>query len=221
MIPGAQTLRNTLLISIALAVSSAAGAQHNIEYTWETHFADHLPLYCKYTQRLPDRTGTGQGGIQGLHGHPLSSRQFSRVYGAAWHHMHHYCYALDDLYLASLQAEPAKARTLLGQSIKEIQYVIDRTDRSWVLLPEALFNIGIAHLGLGNNMEAVRFLTACLVEDPAYVPAYLMLANYFQRLGDKNQAASILRKGLANAPNADVLSDRLRTLEPSSDPGSE
>jgi len=176
---------------------------------WAANYANHLPEWCKYTQELPDKIRHGHG----AYGDPLS-KSYERVFGDAWKDLHHYCRALSWLYDASkiVNDEPIR-HGLYAHAVDECDYVLQRADKSLVLLPEIHYKKGIALMSLGKRVEAVESFTAALAIRADYVPAYLALSQYFERAGDVTEATRIIREGLARAPDAPQLRQRLAELE--------
>ena len=129
--------------------------------------------------------------------------------------MHHYCFGLELVYQASLITNPDLRIGKLRTSIAAFQYVLNYGIPGFPLQAEGLLHVGLAHLAMGQNIEAVDYLTESLTVDPRYVAGYVVLAGYFERYGDLEQAAAILRKGLEHVPDSAVLSNRLGELEPS------
>jgi tetratricopeptide (TPR) repeat protein len=60
--------------------------------------------------------------------------------------------------------------------------------------PALHYKVGMISLRAGSTEEGLRWLQSALKEDPAYAPAHLALANYYQRRGDLNRAAQHRQK---------------------------
>jgi len=82
--------------------------------------------------------------------------------------------------------------------------------------PSVLTRLALAELGGGDDHRAVALLNQALDRDAKYAPALFDLATiYYQRYGDKIQAAALLRRFLEAAPqdeNADFARQLLADL---------
>ena len=56
--------------------------------------------------------------------------------------------------------------------------------------PEPRREIGVLYLGLGEDDQGLRWLSSALEEDPRHGPTHAALADYFERVGKKDEAAS-------------------------------
>lgn len=194
-----------IVVLSAGMVSPALGGE--IDRVW-AQFEDHLPAYCKYTKLLPDTKHT-----TGAFLHPLSQGMYHQMFGETWNHLHHYCFGLNDIYKASKEAYNEEMRRGLTRSaIVEFDYVLDRAHQGFVLTPEILVAKGNALVSLDRDLEAVEQFTTALEIRADYVPAYVALANYFERRGDTPYAVTILRQGLERVPDSEILQAKLDEL---------
>jgi tetratricopeptide (TPR) repeat protein len=211
---------NLLLLPIAQAQSSTApqesGAfessaqrQERIDRIWE-RWADHLPDWCKYTMLLPDPliegTSPGWGDPRG--------EPYKAAFGGMqnFEDVHHYCRGLNDLYEGSRASED-KREYWFNEAVREIDYVLQRTDLSFVLRPEMYYKKGVALMTLGKPIEAVEMFTAALRTRSDYEPAYLSLSQYFERAGDMAEAKRLVEEGLRWIPDSTHLTQRLTELK--------
>ncbi len=177
-----------------------------VDDVWNAKYADHLPAFCKYTQQLPDKTW-------GDYGNPLSTQTYAAIYGSAWSHMHHFCFGLEAMYQASISDSDELRRSDYGHAVTEFDYVLERSAPDMAARPDLLFNRAIALLNIDQRIDAVKDLTEVIALDPKYVPAYLALSDYFRNLGDTDEAVRLLRDGLAQVPDSEVLKTRLAALQ--------
>jgi len=192
---------------VACAVATTDARANEIDRVWAARYANHLPEWCKYTQELPDKH------FQGAYGDPLS-KTYSVVFAPVWHHLHHYCRGLSWMYEATKVGRDETARRgLYNNVVSEFDYVLDRSDDTFVLAPELHYRKGVALMALEHRMEAVESFTAALRIRPDYVPAYVALSQYFESAGDVSEAVRVLREGLARVPDAPQLQQRLAELE--------
>lgn len=165
-----------------------------------------LPRYCIYTQLFRDRAPGGNKLAQ--------INRLTKEMGPTFNHMHHYCWGLMKTNRAMLLARtPEDRRSNLHYSIEEFDYVINQAPADFVLLPEILTKRGEnlirlqrAGAGLVDLQQAIRIKAD-------YWPAYAVISDYHKGLGEVGKAREWLNKGLANAPKAKALTQRLAELE--------
>jgi len=167
-------------------------------------WADHLPRFCLYTQLIPD-------GDYGLYTTP-TAREYEKIYGPAFRHMHHYCFGLEKSYKASLEEDEQQRTSLYRESVGEYDYVLQRTTDDFVLKPDIYFHKGNSLEVLGAYADAVSAYTAALALKSDYVAAYVGLSNCFEVLGDPGRALSIVETGLRYSPDSEDLLRRRSTL---------
>jgi tetratricopeptide (TPR) repeat protein len=68
--------------------------------------------------------------------------------------------------------------------------------------PESHLNLGNLALALGNLRAAEEAYRTALRLQPGFAPAYVNLADLFRQQNREDQAEALLRKGLANVPDA-------------------
>lgn len=66
---------------------------------------------------------------------------------------------------------------------------------------ESHFNLGIVAGERGDDVEAVAEYRAAIARDPAFVPAYVNLADLHRAAGRTGDAAAVIAEGLAAAPD--------------------
>jgi len=168
----------------------------------QNYTTEDLPDFCNYVQLSPG------------HGSPTSDYYYS-VYGkTTFHHMHHYCWALF-FYNEGLQIrdDPNFKRYTWQEAIANFDYVLKRTDSTFVLRPEILVRKGSALLFMKDRVpEGLTCLKQAIDLREDFVPAYVAMGNYFARAGDTDEARRILRAGLARAPDTDLLKRKLSEL---------
>ncbi|MFV1988386.1 MAG: tetratricopeptide repeat protein [Gemmatimonadota bacterium] len=67
--------------------------------------------------------------------------------------------------------------------------------------PEAYLNIAATRAARGSPAEALEALETALLRDPAFVPAYVNLADLFRAMGVDSQVEATLRQGLEIVPD--------------------
>jgi len=164
-----------------------------------------LPPYCPHTLDSYGPSTPEQ--------HAEQRAKWESVYGEAFIHFHHYCYSFVYSMRADRYSVPASLRqTYLGDIVREIQYVIDRTPRDHPLRPEMFTRQGTALRRLGKADEAIRLFKKASELDPTYWHAYYEMAICYLARNRKDQAREALREGLSHAPDAKALVSMLNEL---------
>jgi cytochrome c-type biogenesis protein CcmH/NrfG len=65
--------------------------------------------------------------------------------------------------------------------------------------PELRYFLAMEHVSAGDDAGAVRCFQELFAVGPQYVPAYLQAGQALSRLGRTQEAADVLRKGIAEA----------------------
>lgn len=75
------------------------------------------------------------------------------------------------------------------------------------------YDLGMRYLMEGNYEEAILSFTAAIEIDPKMPEAYVGMADAYIGLGEYDKAIEILQKGMENANNSDLISDKLKELQ--------
>jgi tetratricopeptide (TPR) repeat protein len=166
-----------------------------------------LPPYCKYTQLYRDNVPGGND--------PHQIERWGSILGAAnFHHLHHYCFGLENTNRALYFTSTKQERNFeLSQSVREFDYVLERVPPDFPLLPEILTRRGENLLRLGNGPQGVLDLNRAIELKPDHWPPYAALSDYYKALGDVASAREWAEKGLSAAPGTKALQRRLAELE--------
>lgn len=167
---------------------------------------NRLPAYCRGTQQITRITGA-------------SHDAGMKLYGAEYHHLHHYCWALNAENKAMGTLDKTQRGYLLGPAIGDIDYVIRLSRPQFILLPEIYSGKARILFKLGRAPEAVGSLYKALQIKPDYAPAALQLSRYFERQGEHGKAIAILKTTAAHSetPSA-ALTKQLQKLGASTAP---
>lgn len=182
---------------------SAAFAQRQHDYKQ----AAMLPPYCKYTQDYREKVPGGND--------PAQIARWASVLGEKnFHHLHHYCYGLENsnraLYFSRTKQDRDRE---LAQSVREFEYVLDRVAPDFALLPEILTRRGENLLRLGNGPQGVVDLNRAIMLKPDHWPPYAALSDHYKGLGDFEAAREWAERGLSAAPGTKALQRRLTELD--------
>lgn len=75
------------------------------------------------------------------------------------------------------------------------------------------YDLGMRYLTEGNYEEAILSFTAAIEIDPRMPEAYVGMADAYIGLGEYDKAIEILQKGMENANNSEMISDKLEELQ--------
>ena len=159
-----------------------------------------LPIYCKQ-KHAAFKTPAGQ-------------IRWQNTFGEMWQHMHHYCFALNFVNRANQALDnPQKRKFNLQRSITNFDYILNRADKSFVLLPEANLKKGQVLLKQGKMAGAIALFNQAIAVKPDYTPAYASLSDYYKRLDNLEEARKVLEEGLKHKPKSKLLKKKMRKLE--------
>lgn len=118
-------------------------------------------------------------------------------------------------------APPVLGLAMIAEVRGDFQTAIDLNGKATQLDPDNAVphvSLGRIHLGQLRRMEAIAAFDAAIAAEPTEGAAYVGLATCYRGAGDHREAASILERGLRQAPNDLALLNALgRTLATSPD----
>lgn len=133
--------------------------------------------------------------------------------GKDFRHLHHYCWALINLNRATRYGIPKLQRKgLLESVLSDYQYVLDRADPEFLLLPEILTRAGEAELMLARPERAGEAFARARQLKPDYWPAYSHWIEYLIGKGRRGEAKEFAREGLEISPSSKTLQEQYRLL---------
>ena len=185
----------------ALLFASVANAQ----FQFDQATVAKLPPYCRnalvYRDQVPD--GNNKAAIE----------QWFRVMGGGFINIHHYCHGLQLTNRALFDSRTKMERDrALRLSIPEFDYVIQRADSTFSLLPEILTKKGENLFLLERDAEAIATLVKATEVRRDYWPPYAALSDHYKKIGKLDEARNWLKTGLAASAGAKALERRLREL---------
>lgn len=165
-----------------------------------------LPRYCRFTQDFGLRATPGGAD-------PTEAARWERAFGPTFKHLHHYCWGLMKTNRAVLLARDRQVRRFyLSDSLGEFDYVLERAEPGFLLLPEILTRKAENLVLLDRGPTAMVALERAVAIKADYWPAYGVMGDYYKDLGDLAKAREVLNRGLEKAPEAEALKRRLREL---------
>jgi tetratricopeptide (TPR) repeat protein len=159
----------------------------------------YLPPYCNYTQGYP---GTAQ---------PGAYQSYLTRYGAAWSHMHHYCWALGEIVRADrMNTPPAVKRGLIGSALGNIEYVLQRSEAGFPCRPEMLSRKARLLMRTGDANKALETAQRLRDEAPTLADGYILMADILTKGGRPEEAQRVLIDAEAQVADKERLA-RLRS----------
>lgn len=194
-----------LLVPLGLTLAVLAPTPAKAQYKYEQSLMHMLPPYCRYTQDFINRfTGTDR---------TTEQDRWKKLLGPTFIHMHHYCYGLMDVNRAAFLSTDTRDRLFnLSNSVLEFDYVIERSNLDFPLLPEILTKKGESLLKLSRPGEAMIEFERAVKIKPNYEPAYISASDYYKETRQFAKAREWLEKGISAAPNGATLKRRLTDL---------
>lgn len=163
-----------------------------------------LPEYCRGTQLINKLSGDSG---------PDLYNHYRKILGKTYHHLHHYCWALNtENRVATISDRWYAQSQLRSSAMGDINYVLERAEPGFKLLPEIYSTKARILFKLQQDADARAVLQQAIKADPKYVPAYTRLSDSFVDAGDKDSAIAILKQGIQHAGSKKSLTDRLKVL---------
>ena len=184
---------------LALVVLLACGTA-NAQFQVRANEMPFLPKYCEHAQTFPTRAPDGVA-------------YWTARLGPAFHHIHHYCWALSRMHRAQTMAANDPVRNgYYDSAIKDIDYFIQRAEPNFVLLPEMLTRRGEALAKLKRHVDAETTFSEAIERKPDYWPAYKGLANTYLDQSRVANARETLNLGISKSSDPRMLERMLNDL---------
>ncbi len=163
-----------------------------------------LPTYCKGTDQIRIITND-----------PKSVEEYAAIYGEAYKHLHHYCWALNSENKLSTIRDDYRKRSEMTYILHNIQYVLDRAPLSFSLISDIYITKARVLFKMGQDVEAIGVLFKLTQIRPGYGPGYAQLGDYYQRIGDRSNAIKFYELGLINTnkENARFFTRKIRKID--------
>jgi tetratricopeptide (TPR) repeat protein len=182
-------------ITPSLGIASNAG-----QIVTESDLA-FMPEYCRGTQVI--RTVSKD---------PKSMNDYVAIYGFTYTHLHHYCWGLNWERKAWLAKNKHDREWLLNRGVLDVEYVLQRAEPGFVLLPEIYNSQARMLFALRRDHLAKLALQNAIKAKPDYVPAYAQLSDHYVEAKNEAEAIKVLEQGIENSENAAPLIRRLEKL---------
>lgn len=194
--------RHVVVASLLVWTSTVyANKPKNIE-EWEMTL---IPAYCPDTMGFKYGDAYSNTSPKAHHWVSLMGRDF-------WH-MHHYCWARINLNRATKSGVSPRAKKWLLENVRnDYRYVINNTQKSFIMLPEIYTRLGEVELLLGKPNKANEAFARARNQKPDYWPAYSHWAEYLLKNGQRQEALKVVTAGLAYSPDSKVLLEIFNVL---------
>lgn len=190
----------TLLLALLGTPSWAMGPHGEITNVSELA---PLPAYC---------TGTILTSAVSHDPKPIS--EYISIYGPAYNHLHHYCWALNaENHLNELNEDARE--NALGPILANIDYVVRQAPLTFSLLPEIYITKARILFKMHRDTDAIDILIKLTEIKPDYALAYAQLGKYYAHANDKVSAIRYYEQGLisTNKKNADFFIFQIKKLD--------
>ena len=155
-----------------------------------------LPRYCQ------DKFGAKKDRSKAI--------KWSRKFGGAWQHLHHYCAGLNFINRANRSWDDKENKKFnLNRARTNFEYMVNHTDKSFVLLTDVYYRLGEVYKMRNNFSEASKQYSKSIELNPKYVKPYRGLSDIYIKSGQFDKAIEILEAGLKKKPKSKSLKRKL------------
>ncbi len=178
-----------------------------------------LPPYCQMQKFMaiwrPGYQATPQNDAVNNRNHALWEAKMGSGTGSnnIFYHMHHWCWALVGFNRYYSDFKSPNRKGYLEQAIGDIDYVLQHSHDSDSILPEILTRRGKIYSILKKSGQAAADFTRAIKLKPKYGLAYVYYSDLYRESGQKDEAITIIKAGLAADPKSDLLQKQLQRLK--------
>lgn len=110
-------------------------------------------------------------------------------------HIHHFCFGLKALNLAYGNLNNKQKREFMANAVVgNFNYIVEHTERTFYLRPDAYVNLGRGHLLRQEYDIARQKFYEALKLNPRLVDAWVAMSDMYHQLGKKSDALAILEQ---------------------------
>ncbi len=110
-------------------------------------------------------------------------------------HIHHFCFGLKALNLAYGNLKNKQKREFMANAVVgNFNYIVEHTERTFYLRPDAYVNLGRGHLLRQEYDVARQKFHEALKLNPKLVDAWVAMSDMYHQLGKKSDALAILEQ---------------------------
>lgn len=163
-----------------------------------------LPEWCKYTQSAP-----------GVKKESNRYREYMRVYGEDFMHMHHYCLGVVEFMRSeTIRIDPRLRGSYEYSSSNNFKYVLRNSEPGFVLRLDCFRKLVLLHQRRGEHKEAIKWAMAGVAEFPKEAESHIALAGALVGAGQSADAAAILDRAMDKVSNPARISEARSILLP-------
>ena len=156
--------------------------------------------YCMYAQGFP------QNYVKITSANAAAVAKWQVILGEAFHHIHHYCWAKLNVARSNKSGVSSQSkRAARDGAIADTQYVIDRAQSNFILLPELHMYQGELQVLQSRPAQAEIEFRRAIELKPDFWPPYLRLADLLIARKQNSRAAEVVEEGLSLSPDAGPL----------------
>lgn len=162
----------------------------------------YLPPYCKARMRKSS---------------PEDQKQWAKRLGADYLHTHHYCAALHQLRIARSmfprnKGEKSRKNSTLNGVFNNINYMEQHAKSTYILFPYIYTTKAEAYLEAKKENKAISYFYKAINSNKKFTKPYALLADYYLKHHNKQEAKKILVEGLKYSPQSKALNKRLKKI---------
>jgi tetratricopeptide (TPR) repeat protein len=165
-----------------------------------------LPAYCADAQSFAKSYDANY--------YTPAQKHWISLMGSAFHHIHHYCWALQQaLWARNPDIGKEQRISIYGSALANCSYVVERVPPDFVLLPEIYLRMGQFTFESGDVANALEYFDKSRQAKADYWPAYVEIAKANMSIGRLQHAEAVLQAGLEVMPDNANLKQALDELK--------
>ncbi|MEZ0174976.1 MAG: tetratricopeptide repeat protein [Candidatus Reddybacter sp.] len=196
-------MTKTIVLNIIVIIFSVSTLNALAFYPENDKDFSLLPAYCK-AKLKPSSPG--------------EQTRWKKRIGEDFKHVHHFCAALHSynwtLYnFPSTKSEKSYKLYALRGAVGHAEYMEEHLiNKDFVLLPSIYLLKARALADLDKTAEAITYFNKSIAANKKYTKAYIALAKFHLKLGNKTKALATIEQGLKHKPSSKSLKRRHREL---------
>ncbi|HNA81056.1 MAG TPA: tetratricopeptide repeat protein [Thiobacillaceae bacterium] len=123
-------------------------------------------------------------------------------------YIHHRCWAIIAKHRYFAERDKAKRDENRASFYGDMNYVLQNAPKDWRFLPQIHTEIGQFALYEQDYRKAILSANNAINQDRTYADAYVLLADTYQAMNDKEKAKKTIQDGLAADPTSRALARR-------------
>lgn len=153
-----------------------------------------LPYYCWVKMYLPMNSAEYQ--------------KWNSNLGKDFVHTHHFCMGMNYANRSFRMRDPLDQEDARKLAYTNFQYMIDHADQKYVLMPEVYMQRGRLYMSSGKGGNALTDFEKAVNLKPDLIDGYLAQAKFYEKVGKKEEALIVIKRGLEKVPKSETLKKR-------------